>query len=98
LRSGDGFRNDFDLLVPIGAGEIEGAEDDRFPGDEDGGAVQSGLVEDRVRDANGGLLVGHGGLRDPSAQAGAIGIAVECRFDLQPYILILNVRMLWPAG
>jgi hypothetical protein len=37
---GNGFRDDFDLLVAVGAGDVEGAEDERLAGHEGGGAVE----------------------------------------------------------
>ena len=95
LRSGKGFCNDFDLLAAVGAGNVEGAEDERFAGNEDGGAVQRALMEDRVLHADAGLLICNAGLRDLGAQTGGtFGIAVQRGLDLQPYVLVLDIRAL----
>src|ERR1700761_3767858 len=79
--------------MAVGAGDVEGAEDERLAGDEGGGAVKCGLAEDGVLRADAGLFVGHAGLCDFAPEMDAVDIAVERGLDLQPYVHVLDVSV-----
>ncbi len=80
--------------MAVGAGDVEGAEDERLAGDEGGGRVECGLAEDGVLRADTGFLIGHAGLRDAASETEAVGISVGRGFDLEAYVLVLNIGVL----
>jgi hypothetical protein len=64
------FGDDFDRLVAGAVGGVEGAEEERFAGDEDGRTFERGIADDGIACAGGeaGFFLCDGGLVDVGAE------------------------------